>query len=129
MVNNQGQGDIDREGEQTRESTRFWRILSHRENSGIQELRKKGKHRAPGCCPGAGLRAIGPSLVRDAGGKGKSCAQSLVLCKYAFMRTTVDLPDEFFQRVKAKAALRGMKLKEFIAESLQRAHRRKHRTG
>ena len=37
------------------------------------------------------------------------------------MRTTVDLPDDLFQRVKARAALRGMKLKEFIAESLQRA--------
>ena len=37
------------------------------------------------------------------------------------MRTTVDLPDELFQRVKARAALRGMKLREFIAESLQRA--------
>ncbi|HEY0789960.1 MAG TPA: hypothetical protein VGD78_02740 [Chthoniobacterales bacterium] len=37
------------------------------------------------------------------------------------MRTTVDLPDELFQRVKARAALRGMKLREFIAEALQRA--------
>jgi hypothetical protein len=37
------------------------------------------------------------------------------------MRTTVDLPDALFQRVKARAALRGMKLREFIAESLQRA--------
>ena len=43
------------------------------------------------------------------------------LWKYAFMRTTVDLPDELFQRAKARAALRGRKLREFIADSLQRA--------
>lgn len=31
------------------------------------------------------------------------------------MRTTIDLPDELFRRVKATAALRGMKLKDFLA--------------
>ena len=30
------------------------------------------------------------------------------------MRTTLDLPDETFRRLKAEAALRGFKLKEFV---------------
>jgi hypothetical protein len=37
------------------------------------------------------------------------------------MRTTVDLPDPLFERVKAEAALRGMKLRDFIARSLEQA--------
>lgn len=36
------------------------------------------------------------------------------------MRTTVDLPDPLFKQVKASAALRGMKLREFIMNSFQR---------
>jgi hypothetical protein len=36
------------------------------------------------------------------------------------MRTTVDLPDSLFKQVKAEAALRGMKLREFIRYSLER---------
>ena len=36
------------------------------------------------------------------------------------MRTTVDLPDPLFKQVKAEAALRGMKLREFIRRSLER---------
>jgi len=34
------------------------------------------------------------------------------------MRTTIDLPDPLFRKVKSTAASRGLKLKEFIAESL-----------
>ena len=34
------------------------------------------------------------------------------------MRTTIDLPDSLFREVKCIAAQRGLKLKEFIAESL-----------
>jgi hypothetical protein len=37
------------------------------------------------------------------------------------MRTTIDLPDPLFKQVKAEAALRGMKLREFIAHCLERA--------
>jgi hypothetical protein len=37
------------------------------------------------------------------------------------MRTTVDLPDPLFKQVKAEAALRGMKLREFITRCLERA--------
>jgi hypothetical protein len=37
------------------------------------------------------------------------------------MRTTVDLPDALFKRVKAEAALRGMRLREFIAQSLEQS--------
>ena len=43
------------------------------------------------------------------------------ICFYAFMRTTVDLPDPLFKQIKAEAALRGMKLREFIMRALERA--------
>lgn len=35
------------------------------------------------------------------------------------VRTTVDLPDELYRRVKARAAMRGMKLKEYVAAALR----------
>jgi hypothetical protein len=35
------------------------------------------------------------------------------------MRTTVELPDELFRRVKATAALRGRKLKDLVEEGLR----------
>lgn len=34
------------------------------------------------------------------------------------MRTTIDLPDPLFREVKATAASRGLKIKDFIAHSL-----------
>ncbi len=37
------------------------------------------------------------------------------------MRTTIDLPDPLFREVKSTAASHGLKLKEFIAESLRTA--------
>lgn len=37
------------------------------------------------------------------------------------MRTTLDLPDELLRHAKARAALRGMKLKDFVAEALHAA--------
>jgi hypothetical protein len=43
------------------------------------------------------------------------------ICEYAFMRTTVDLPDALFKRVKSEAALRGMRLREFIAQALEQS--------
>lgn len=36
------------------------------------------------------------------------------------MRTTLDLPDETFRRLKAEAALRGFKLKELVAQFIER---------
>lgn len=36
------------------------------------------------------------------------------------MRTTVDLPDELYRRVKAEAALRGRKFKDLVTEGLRR---------
>ena len=36
------------------------------------------------------------------------------------MRTTLDLPDEIFRRLKAEAALRGYKLKELLALFIER---------
>ncbi len=35
------------------------------------------------------------------------------------MRTTLDLPDPLFRELKAQSALRGVKLKDFVAELLQ----------
>jgi hypothetical protein len=37
----------------------------------------------------------------------------------AFMRTTIDLPDELFRRVKARAALDGLKLKDLITRYVE----------
>jgi predicted DNA binding CopG/RHH family protein len=50
-----------------------------------------------------------------------SLARRPLLCKYGFMRTTVDLPDPLFRHVKSVAALRGTTLKEFIQDALQQA--------
>ena len=36
------------------------------------------------------------------------------------MRTTVDVPDSLFRRMKATAALRGQTLKEFLREAVQK---------
>ncbi len=35
------------------------------------------------------------------------------------MRTTLDLPDETFRQLKAQAALRGLKLKELVAQFIE----------
>jgi len=35
------------------------------------------------------------------------------------MRTTLDLPDSLFRELKARSALRGMLLKDYVAEILQ----------
>jgi hypothetical protein len=35
------------------------------------------------------------------------------------MRTTLDLPDPLFRELKVRSALRGMLLKDFVAEILQ----------
>jgi hypothetical protein len=37
------------------------------------------------------------------------------------MRTTIDILEELLRRAKAEAALRGMKLKEYVAEVLRSA--------
>jgi plasmid stability protein len=37
------------------------------------------------------------------------------------MRTTIDLPDDLFRRVKSEAALRGTHLKDLIREALRLA--------
>jgi len=35
------------------------------------------------------------------------------------MRTTLDLPDPIFRRLKAESALRGQKLKDLVAELIE----------
>jgi hypothetical protein len=37
-----------------------------------------------------------------------------------FMRTTVDVPDPIFRKIKATAALRGVSLKEFLLSAVER---------
>lgn len=44
----------------------------------------------------------------------------MLLCEYVFMRTTVDLPDPIFRRMKAKAALEGASVKEFVQRAVER---------
>lgn len=43
-----------------------------------------------------------------------------LLCKYGFMRTTLDLPDETFRQLKIEAALCGAKLKDLITEFIEK---------
>lgn len=45
------------------------------------------------------------------------------------MRTTVDLPDTLFRRIKAASAMRGMTLKAFIQAALLRELGRQAPTG
>ena len=40
--------------------------------------------------------------------------------KYAFMRTTIDLPDTLFREAKAVAALRDQSLKDVVVSALRR---------
>jgi hypothetical protein len=42
------------------------------------------------------------------------------VCKNVFMRTTLDLPDDTFRRLKAQAALNGLKLKALVTQYIER---------
>ena len=42
-----------------------------------------------------------------------------------FMRTTVDVPDPIFRKIKATAALRGVSLKEFLLSAVEHEMARK----
>ena len=35
------------------------------------------------------------------------------------MKTTIDIPDDLFRKAKATAALRGMSMRQFVAEALR----------
>jgi hypothetical protein len=37
---------------------------------------------------------------------------------YGFMKTTLEIPDELFRQMKAAAALRGVKLKDFVTSAI-----------
>ena len=41
------------------------------------------------------------------------------MCEYAFMRTTIDLPDPVFRDLKALAAQRGTSLKALIRKAVE----------
>ena len=45
-------------------------------------------------------------------------AQKRILYKY--MRTTVDIPDGVYRRIKAKAAMKGMTFRGYLVGALQR---------
>lgn len=53
----------------------------------------------------------------------------MFLYEYAFMRTTLDLPDELFRQVKAKAALDGRSLKELVTDFIASGLRDAATTG
>ena len=44
----------------------------------------------------------------------------MLLCEYGFMRTTIELPDPVFRRMKAVAAMRGSTIKEFVQRAVER---------
>lgn len=44
----------------------------------------------------------------------------MLLSKYGFMRTSIDLPNDLFRRVKLKAALRGETVKEFVRSAIEK---------
>ena len=50
--------------------------------------------------------------------------QNLFLCENVFMRTTLDLPDPLMREMKARAALEGVKLKDYFARLVQAALQR-----
>ena len=47
--------------------------------------------------------------------------RSVVVCAYLCMRTTIELPDPLFRIAKALAREKGISLKEFFTEALDRA--------
>src|SRR5947207_15235968 len=47
----------------------------------------------------------------------------MLLCDYAFMRTTLDLPEELFREVKIKAAMEGVSLKRLLTAYVEKGLR------
>jgi hypothetical protein len=43
----------------------------------------------------------------------------MLLCFYVFMRTTIDLPDDLFTKVKVTASVKGMSMKTFITKAVE----------
>jgi hypothetical protein len=37
---------------------------------------------------------------------------------YGFMKTTLEIPDDLFREMKAAAALRGVKIKDFVTDAI-----------
>lgn len=42
------------------------------------------------------------------------------MCVYAFMRTTLDIPDQLFKRAKLRAVHEGLALKDVVNRALER---------
>jgi hypothetical protein len=47
-------------------------------------------------------------------------ALDMLSCEYGFMRTTIELPDPVFRRMKAVAAMQGSTIKEFVQRAVER---------
>ena len=43
----------------------------------------------------------------------------MFLCLNVFMRTTIDLPDGLFRKMKAISSLKGLSLKKFITQAIE----------
>jgi hypothetical protein len=43
----------------------------------------------------------------------------MLLCQYAFMRTTIEIPDATFRQLKTFTAERGISMKEFVLRAVQ----------
>jgi hypothetical protein len=60
-------------------------------------------------------------------------AGDMLLCEYGFVRTTIELPDPVFRRMKAVAAMQGSTIKEFVQRAVEHelgpapANRKGHR--
>jgi hypothetical protein len=52
-------------------------------------------------------------------GSGVRLGDEAAICEDAFMRTTVELPDELFRQAKARAALQGRAVKDLVADGLR----------
>ncbi|HEY5893095.1 MAG TPA: hypothetical protein VIT91_07680 [Chthoniobacterales bacterium] len=50
---------------------------------------------------------------------GATMGEMAVICENAFVRTSVELPDDLFRKAKARAALQGQSLKDLLADGLQ----------
>ena len=75
--------------------------------------------------PGArllGRRVEDRSLARPAAGEESRGALDRVRVahEYVFMRTSIDLPDDLFREAKARAARRGVPLRELVTNALRR---------
>jgi hypothetical protein len=64
-------------------------------------------------------RRLSENGERRSSGAPDALGSKAGICESASMRTTVELPDDLFRQVKARAALQGRSLKDLIADGLK----------